>query len=97
MGSFVTWEQLKDAVHANPNRNASIGGLASTSVASLPELSTELSWLPNWSEDTTIRLADAVSLSLWIHEPIYRSAITPVRKAMEMEEAAWLLHSIEST
>jgi hypothetical protein len=40
-------------------------------------------------------ISDAISLSLWIREPLYRTAAVPVRKAMEMEEASFLLHSID--
>jgi hypothetical protein len=54
-----------------------------------------LPWLPDFTEDTTFVISDAVSLALWIRDPLFRTATPSVRRAMEKEEAAFLLHSSE--
>jgi hypothetical protein len=72
-----------------------IGGKASTSLAMLPEVDKPLPWLPSYTEDTTFTISDAVSFALWIRDPLYRTAASSVRRAMEMEEASFLLHESE--
>ena len=71
-----------------------MAGAASASIHTMQEEET-LEWCPGWTTDTALIL-DAISLSLWIREPLYRTAAIPVRKAMEMEEASTLLNEIET-
>ena len=91
----VSWSTLKAAIAANPNKSVALGGgPATSSLTSLPSDS-PVTWLPGWSEDPTAIL-DSISLALWIHDPMYRSATESVKGLMEMEEAAALLHDIET-
>ena len=91
----VSWSDLKAAIDANPRRNTTLmAGAASASIHTMQEEET-LEWCPGWTTDTALIL-DAISLSLWIREPLYRTAAIPVRKAMEMEEASTLLNEIET-
>ena len=55
-----------------------------------------MQWLPGWSEDQSILVQDAIALSLWIREPLYRTATESVRGLMEMEEATSLLNMIDT-
>ena len=90
----VSWDDFKAAIDANPRRNTTlVHGAASASLAAMPEEPT-LEWLPGWTTDSCT-VTDAVSLSLWVRDPLYRTAAAPVRKAMEMEEASTLLHEID--
>ena len=93
----VSWAELKEADLANPNRSVRLqsGGAASASLATLPVEET-LAWLPGWTEDTSLTVADPISLSLWIRDPFYRVAAPVIRRSMEMEEAAFLLHASEA-
>lgn len=93
----VAWIDLKDAILANPNRSVRLqsGGAASASLTTLPA-EESLSWLPGWTEDSSLTVADPISLSLWIRDPFYRVAAPVIRRSMEMEEAAFLLHASES-
>jgi hypothetical protein len=94
MAGNVSWEELKAAIDANLKRNTTLtSGAASASIHTIPDEIT-LDWCPGWTTDSAIIL-DAISLSLWIREPLYRTAAIPVRKAMEMEEASSLLHTID--
>jgi len=87
----VCWEEMEAAVAINPNKQSVLGGGAVTrSVSSLPT-EAGLSWLPGWCEDT-MTVADGVALSLWIRDPLYRAATPSLRRSMEMEEAAYLIH-----
>ena len=53
-------------------------------------------WMPaGWSENKEHEVTDAVSLVLWIKEPLYRTATQAIRRAMEREETESLLTSIE--
>jgi hypothetical protein len=94
----VPWEDISEAVLANPTRFTSLIGPVSLSISSLPSHEKVLSWLgtPGWTEDTTFVISDAVSLALWIRDPLFRTATTSVRRAMEKEEAAALIHASEA-
>jgi len=94
----VPWEDISEAALANPTRFTTLIGPASLSVSSLPSHEKVLSWLgsPGWTEDTTFVISDAVSLALWIRDPLFRTATASVRRAMEKEEAASLIHASET-
>lgn len=93
----IPWTVLQAAIAANPQRSSALTvGTASASVAALPSHDLSLSWLPGWTEDTTFTISDAVSFALWVRDPLYRTATVSVRRAMEMEEAAALLHASEA-
>ena len=92
----VPWEDLSEAALANPTRFTSLIGPVSLSISSLPAHDKVLAWLGGFTEDTTFVISDAVSLALWIRDPLFRTATPSVRRAMEKEEAAFLLHSSES-
>lgn len=92
----VPWEDLSEAALANPTRFTSLLGPASMSVNALPAHDKVLPWLSGFTEDTTFVISDAVSLALWIRDPLFRSATPAIRRAMEKEEAAFLLHSSET-
>ena len=90
----VCWEEMEAAIAVNPNKQSVLGGGAVTrSVSSLPT-EAGLSWLPGWCEDT-MTVADGVALSLWIRDPLYRAATPSLRRSMEMEEAAYLIHQTD--
>lgn len=94
----VPWEDIDAAIRTNPQRHNSIngGGKASASIASLPT-ETQLTWLTgSWSEEPSAVIDDAITFGLWVRDPLFRTAVPAVRKAMEMEEAGALLHSIEA-
>lgn len=83
----------------NPRRSVGLARsarAAAASVAAIPDSGAAVPWLPSWTEDTTFSIADVVSLVLWIRDPLYRVAAPAVRRAMEMEEAAELLHTSET-
>lgn len=91
----IPWTSLSEAIQSNPNKTVQIsGGAASASLLALPA-DTDVPWLPGWSHDTN-QVLDVVAASLWIREPLYRSATTSVKQTMEMEEAAALMNQIES-
>lgn len=94
----VSWAEIETAIKLNPQRGVSLSGegAASASVAALPSGEAKLKWLPGWTEDDSMTVMDGVALSLWIRDPMYRAASPPIRRSMEMEEAAWLLHESES-
>jgi hypothetical protein len=93
----VSWTALQAAIAANPQRSDRLTtGSASASLAALPAHDVTLSWLPGWTEDTTFTISDAVSFAVWVRDPLYRTATVAVRRAMEMEEAAALLHASEA-
>ena len=94
----VPWEDISEAALANPTRFTTLIGPASLSMSSLPSHEKVLSWLgsPGWTEDTTFVISDAVSLALWIRDPLFRTATASVRRAMEKEEAAALIHASET-
>lgn len=97
----ISWSALAEAIKANPQRGARLLGTnttkatASASIAAMPAAEVTLSWLPGWKEDTAFSVSDAVSLFLWISDPLYRVAVAGVRRTMEMEVAGTLLASIE--
>lgn len=92
----VSWSEIEAAIKANPQRGVSLkGGTASASLAAIPNDAT-VAWLPGWSEDASLTVADAVSLSLWLRDPLYRVATQTIRRSMEMEEASHLLHTSET-
>lgn len=91
----VPWSEMQNAIQANTQRHVGLQGGASTSVSTIP-VDTSLSWLPGWSEDTSATIADGVSLSLWIRDPLYRIAAPNIRRSMEMEEASFVLHESET-
>ena len=91
----VPWADLSAAIQANPQRHQRLGGSgAAATIAALPE-EVAVQWLPGWTEDTTQTIPDIVSLVLWLRDPLFRSATATVRRAMEKEEAAALLHESE--
>ena len=101
MGKFrhqaatVSRSEMDAAIKANPQRGASLqGGAASASLSALPS-EAALTWYPGWTEDETFTVKDPVALSLWVRDPLYRIATPAIRRSMEMEEAAFLLHSSE--
>lgn len=99
----VSWASLSAAIQMNPQRTCNlVGGAgsgksnASASVGAMPDVES-IPWLDgSWSEDTTFTVADVVALVLWIRDPLYRVAVPSLRRAMEMEEAASLLHGSEA-
>jgi hypothetical protein len=93
--NHVSWTALTEAIQANPNKTVQIGGgPASASLLALPG-DTDVPWLPGWSHDTN-QVLDVIAASLWIREPLYRSATTSVKQTMEMEEATFLMNQIEA-
>ena len=102
MGSnavVVPWTEMEQAIKLNPQRGVSLSGegAASASLAAMPTTDAKIKWLSSgWTEDDSMTVADPVSLSLWVRDPMYRAASPAIRRSMEMEEAAWLLHSSES-
>jgi hypothetical protein len=88
----VGWEALSVAIHANPTNNYTV-----QHIPVIP-LETQVSWMPDgWSEEVTPHSIDTpVALSLWMKDPLYRIATTPVRYAMESDETLALQMSIES-
>lgn len=93
----VPWTEVQAAIAVNPRRQESLSvpGGAAFSLTAMPTVEVEHSWLPGWSDDTTFTVADAVSFALWARDPLYRTAMPSVRRAMEMEEAQALLHGSE--
>lgn len=93
----VSWTEIEQAIKLNPQRGVSLSGegAASASVAAIPSGEAKLKWLPGWTEDDSMTVMDGVALSLWVRDPMYRAASPPIRRSMEMEEAAWLLHESE--
>lgn len=89
----VPWAALSDAIRANPTRSSAPTTLKKGT--SVPALTT-LTWLPNWSEDTTCTVPDVVSFVLWVKDPLYRATTPSSRRTMEMEEAASLLLDLDS-
>jgi len=96
MSRAITWEEIHEAIQANPRRNTPLerGTSASSSVVAMPAPEA-VAWLPGWSEDTTFTVTDVVSFSLWISDPMYQSATASVRRVMETEEATTLLNGME--
>jgi len=91
----VPWAAIEEAIKANPQRSTALQtGAASASIAAIPAEPT-VSWLPGWTEDVC-PIGDGVALSLWIRDPLYRVAVPAIRRSMEMEEAADLLHASEA-
>ena len=90
----VSWNEMEMAIKENANRHARLSGL-SCGVLAMPA-DVALSWFPGWTEDTTFTVTDAVSFALWVRDPMYRIAATPIRRSMEMEEASTLLHASET-
>lgn len=94
----VSWSALSEAIQANPQRGARLLGVAksaSASIAVMPDTDVSLTWLPGWKEDTAFSVTDAVSLFLWISDPLFRTAVAGVRRTMEMEVASALLMANE--
>lgn len=100
LAESVPWANLATAIQANTARHTGLGlGGAASSVASLPTESPVVAWMGSgagWTEDTSMTVPDAVALSLWIRDPLYRTATPSVRRAMETEEATALLNASES-
>lgn len=98
LAASVPWASMVAAIQTNPKRDASLGlGGAASAVAAMPADMATLDWMGgNWTEDTTLTVADAISLSLWIRDPLYRTASAGVRRAMEAEEATALLNASET-
>jgi hypothetical protein len=93
----VSWTEISAAIRANPKRSVGLQtGTASATVSALPD-ETVVSWLSGgWTEDASFTVTDPVSLSLWVRDPLYRIATPAIRRSMEMEEAAFLLHGSET-
>jgi hypothetical protein len=94
----IGWSALSEAIQANPQRGARLLGVAksaSASIAAMPDTDVSLTWLPGWKEDTAFSVTDAVSLFLWISDPLFRTAVAGVRRTMEMEVASALLMANE--
>jgi hypothetical protein len=92
----VPWVDLSAAIQANPARAQRLGGSgAAASLAAMPADDTAVPWLTGWSEDAASSIPDIVALVLWLRDPLYRTATQGVRRAMEKEEAAALLHDSE--
>jgi hypothetical protein len=94
--ALISWEAIQQAIQANPHKHVSLQTCsASSSVSLLPSQETIVPWLTKkgWTEDTSFTVSDPISLSLWIREPLYRTATHAIRRVMEMEEAAFLLHA----
>lgn len=98
LAASVPWANLQAAILANPQRDVGLGLTgAGGAVAAMPTEDTRVLWLPaGWTEDTSLTVADAVSLALWVREPLYRTATPTVRRAMESEEATALLNASET-
>lgn len=94
----VSWSEIEQAIKLNPQKEVSLSGegAASTSISTMPAGDATLKWLPGWTEDDSISVADGVALSLWILDPMYRAASPSIRRSMEMEEASFLLHNSDS-
>lgn len=100
----VPWVDVAAAIAANPQRGVTLGFgdkkvAASASIAAMPSAAAvALAWLGDagWTEDTSCTIPDVVSFVLWVRDPLYRVAAAAVRRAMEMEEAAWLLENSET-
>lgn len=94
----VGWTALHEAIQANPNRGKRMLGTttASASIAAMPDTESPLTWLPGWKEDTAFSVSDAVSLFLWISDPLYRVAVAGVRRTMEIEVTSALMSGIET-
>lgn len=90
----MSWPEIEAAIAVNPNKQRRLGGGAVTRSVSVLPTEVGLSWLPGWTEDT-MTVVDGVALSLWIRDPLYRVATPSLRRSMEMEEAAFLIHEIE--
>jgi len=98
LAASVPWSQIKTAIATNSQASHGLlsGKSAMSATASLPA-DIPVPWLPaGWREDTTCSIGDIVSFALWIRDPMYRTATTNIRRAMEMEEAAALLHAIDA-
>jgi len=98
LAASVSWNLLSEAIGLNPAAATVLPNSksASSSVVALPA-DVSVPWLPaGWIEDTTCSLGDIVSFILWIRDPMYRTATASVRRTMEMEEAAALLHGIDA-
>jgi hypothetical protein len=98
LAASVPWANMMAAIQANQTRDASLGlGGAVSAVTSMPTETPALTWLSGgWTEDTSLTVPDAIALSLWIRDPLYRSAVAGVRRAMEAEEATALLNVSET-
>jgi hypothetical protein len=95
----VVWEEIFEAIQANPNRGKTFVGAATMSVMAIPSDNVPIAWLPtssDWTEDTTFTISDVVSFVLWVSDLLYRTATPSVRRIMEMEEASRLLNESET-
>jgi len=97
LAASVDWNELAAVIQANPQRDITLqgNGAASSSIITMPP-DAKITWLNGWTEDTTCTITDAVSLVLWVRDPLYRVAGGAIRRSMEMEEAAALLHASEA-
>ena len=93
----VSWTEISAAIRANPKRSVGLQmGTASATVSTLPD-ETVIPWISGgWTEDASFTVTDPVSFSLWVRDPLYRIATPAIRRSMEMEEAALLLHGSET-
>ena len=101
MAASVPWANLNSAIQSNPSRSTSLGfGSATAAVASLPMESPAVAWMGSkgggWTEDTSMTVADGISMALWIRDPLYRAATASMRRTMEAEEATALLNVSET-
>ena len=93
----VGWDALNEAIQSNPQRRSRILSVttASASIAAMPDTEIAVPWISDWKEDTAFSVPDAVSLFLWISDPLYRTAVAGVRRTMEIEVASALLNTSE--
>jgi len=94
----VSWTEISAAIRANPKRSVGLQmGTASATVSTLPD-ETAVAWISGggWTEDASFTVTDPVSFSLWVRDPLYRIATPAIRRSLEMEEAAFLLHGSEA-
>lgn len=95
LAASVPWAELETAIQANHQRGVKLLSHGALRAVQVQPEDKAVPWLPGWNEDTAFSVSDAVSLVLWIKDPLYRSATTAVRSAMEMEEATTLLNTSE--
>jgi hypothetical protein len=99
LAASVPWANLTVAIQANASRSSGLGfGGAAAAVATMPTETPAVSWLGcgSWTEDTSMTVADAVSVALWVRDPLYRAATPSMRRTMEAEEATALLNVSEA-
>jgi len=95
LAASVSWDQMSAAIQANPARGQRLLSKATATAAAMIPQERPLSWLPGWNEDSSMVVADTVSLVLWAQDPMYRGASVGVRRQLERELASGLLNASE--